>query len=140
MLRADPYRAFRFRVEIGGIDQGGFQSVSGIERVSHVEPYREGGVNDYEHQHVVLTTYPPLVCRRGLVDPDLWVWHQAVISGAVAKLPLSIVLLGEDGDEAWRWLVVDAFPTKWTGPDLDAQASNIATESVEFSHHGLLTL
>ena len=140
MTRPDPYRSYRFRVEVAGIDQGGFQSVSGLERSTQVEPYREGGINDYEHQLVVLTTYPPLVLRRGLVDPELWFWHQAVISGFVAKVPLSVVLFGEDGSEAWRWVVSDAFPTKWTGPDLDAQASSVAAESVEFSHHGLLRI
>lgn len=138
MIRRDPHRAFRFRVEIAGIEQGGFQSVSGLERVSQVEPYREGGVNDYEHQHVVLTTYPPLVLGRGLVDPELWAWHQAVISGEIVKLPMSVVLNAEDGSEAWRWLVIDAFPTRWEGPTLDAQATAVATESIEFSHHGLV--
>ena len=138
MIRPDPYRSYRFRVEIAGIDQGGFQSVTGLERSSQVEPYREGGVNDYEHQLVVLTSYPPLVLRRGLVNPELWNWHQDVIKGVIDKVPMSIVLLAEDGSEAWRWLVVEAFPSKWTGPELDAQASRVATESIEVLHHGFL--
>ncbi len=140
MSRPDPYRNYRFRVEIAGIDEGGFQFVSGLERTTQVEPYREGGINDYEHQLAVLTGYPPLVLRRGLVAPELWIWHQTVISGVIAKLPISIVLIGEDGSEAWRWVVSDAFPTKWTGPELNAQASDVALESIEFSHHGLLLI
>lgn len=140
MSRSDPYRAFRFLVELAGIVQGGFQSVSGIERVTKIEPYREGGVNDYEHQHTGGTTYPPLRLKRGLVDPALWLWHQAVIAGTVTRQPLSIVLLDESGDEAWRWVAVSAFPSKWTGADLDAQQNAVATETVELVHHGLYLL
>ncbi|SUS04675.1 Phage tail protein [uncultured Defluviicoccus sp.] len=135
--RSDPHRSFRFRLEIGGLDEGGFQTVSGIERETQIEPYREGGVNDYEHKLVTRTTYPPLVLKRGLVGPSLWDWHQRVINGEVQRQTISIVLLDERGDEAWRWVCADAFPSKWTGAELDATANAIATESVEFVHHGL---
>ena len=119
---------------------GGFQSVSGIERDTKIDAYREGGVNDHEHQHAGLTTYPPLKLKRGLVDPALWFWHQAVISGRVERMPLSVVLLNEVGDEAWRWVVIEAFPSKWTGADLDAMQNAVATETVELVHHGLFRL
>lgn len=140
MSRPDPYRAFRFVVEVAGIIQGGFQSVSGLERTTKIDPHREGGVNDYEHQHAGLTTYPPLKLKRGLVDPALWLWHQAVILGRVRRLPLSVVLFDEVGDEAWRWIAVAAFPSRWTGADLDAAQNAVATETVEFVHHGLIGL
>lgn len=137
MPRPDPYRAYRFWLEVNGSLQGGFQTIAGLERASQIEPYREGGVNDYEHQLVTLTTYPPLTLSRGLVDPYLWDWHQNVIAGTVERQTLSVVLQSETGDEVWRWIAVEAFPTKWTGADLDAMVGGIATESVEFAHHGL---
>jgi phage tail-like protein len=137
MPRPDPYRAFRFIVEIGGIELGGFQSVSGLERETKIEPYREGGLNDREHQHATLTTYPPLTLKRGLVDAILWDWHQAVIAGAFLRQTVSVVLLDEAGDEAWRWVAADAFPSKWSGAELDATANALATEAVELVHRGL---
>jgi phage tail-like protein len=137
MAHPDPYRAFRFRIEIGGIDRGGCQTVSGLVRQCKIEPYREGGINDFEHQLVIQTTYPPLVLKRGLVDTQLWDWHQAVIDGKVERKTVSIVLLNDAGEEAWRWICLDAFPSKWSGVDLDATANAIATESVEIVHQGL---
>ena len=137
MPRPDPYRAFRFLVEIDGTEQGGFQTVSGIERDTKIEPYREGGVNDHEHQHAGLTTYPPLRLKRGLVDPALWDWHQEVIAGEVKRKTISVVLLDEVGAEVWRWVLAGAFPAKWSGAELDAGSSALATETVEFVHHGL---
>ncbi len=137
MTHPDPYRAFRFRVEISRIQQGGFQSVSGLERQCQVEPYREGGINDFEHQLITLTNYPPLLLKRGLFDNSLWQWHQDVINGNVERETIAIVLQNGIGEDVWRWVCVDAFPSKWSGAELDAISSNIATESIEFVHHGL---
>jgi len=138
MATIDPLRAYRFQVELDGVRMAGFQSVSGLERESQIEPYREGGVNDFEHQLVVFTKYPPLVLKRGLVlDRALWDWHKDVINGTVERKTISVVLMDETGEEAWRWVFSAAFPSKWTGAELDATASNIATETVEFVHHGL---
>jgi phage tail-like protein len=137
MARPDPYRGFRFIVEINGTQAGGFQTISGIERQTHVEPYREGGVNNFEHQLVVKTTYPPLVLKRGLVDTWLWDWHQEVIEGRVQRRTVSVLLLDENGKEAWRWICDKAYPAKWTGGELDATASTLSTESIELVHHGI---
>jgi len=136
-MAADPYRAFRFLVEIQGLQVGGFQSVSGLERATKIEPYREGGVNDHELQHAGLTTYPPLRLKRGLADRTLWAWHRDVIAGNIRRKVMSVMLLDEAGAEKWRWICVGAYPAKWTGADLDAQQSVVATETVEFVHHGL---
>ena len=137
MARPDPYRAFRFVVEIDGTQQGGFQTVSGVERETKVDAYRDGGVNDHELKHAGLTTYPPLRLKRGLVDPALWDWHQEVIAGRVRRKTISVVLLNEMGLEAWRWVLAGAFPAKWSGAELDAGQNGLATETVEFVHHGL---
>ncbi|WP_010183101.1 phage tail protein [Sphingomonas sp. PAMC 26605] len=135
--RLDPYAAFRFRVEIDAIEQGGFQSVAGLARETKIEPYREGGVNQFEQQHASQTTYPALTLKRGLVDTRLWDWHQDVIRGTIVRKTISIVLLDSAGAETWRWVCDAAFPSKWTGADLDAQRGEVATEAVELVHHGL---
>jgi phage tail-like protein len=140
MPLVDPYRAFRFLVEIQGLEVGGFQSVSGLERETKIDAYREGGVNDHEVQHAGLTTYPRLKLKRGLTDPMLWAWHQAVILGRIQRMVMSVVLLSESGAEAWRWIFIGAYPAKWTGADLDATQSAVAAETVEFVHHGLVGL
>lgn len=137
MLRPDPFRAYRFLVEIEGIAQGGFQTVGGIERSTKIDAYREGGVNDCERQIAGLTTYPALKLKRGLVDPALWEWHQKVIVGTIERKTISVMLLDPIGAEVWRWVLAGAFPSKWSGADLDAGQSALAAESVEFVHHGL---
>lgn len=135
--RADPFRAYRFGLEISGLQQAGFQAAGGLERSCTIEPYREGGVNHYEHQLVTLTSYPVLVLKRGLAGTELWDWHQDVINGSVSRQTISVVLFDDAGAEAWRWVAESAFPSKWAVSELDAMSNGIATESVEFVHHGL---
>jgi phage tail-like protein len=140
MARPDPYRTFRFLVEIDNTQQGGFQSVAGLERETKTDAYREGGVNHFEHQLAGVTTYPPLTLKRGLATTTLWDWHQDVIDGRIERKTITVVLLDEAGNEAWRWIVADAYPTKWTGTELDATASAVAAESVAFVHRGVTRL
>ncbi|MBF9031841.1 phage tail protein [Rhodobacterales bacterium HKCCE3408] len=137
MAVTDPFRSFRFRIEAQGLDRGGVQSVSGLERVTETEPYREGGVNDHERQLAVMTKQATLILKRGLLDPWFWDWHEEVVQGEIERRTISIILLDQIGGEAWRWICADAFPTKWSGSDLDAAANGIAVETVELVHHGL---
>jgi phage tail-like protein len=137
MPRVDPHRAFRFQLEIGGLNEGGFQTVSGLERETEIESFREGGVNTFEYKLVTRTHYPPLKLKRGLASRTLWDWHQQVIDGRVVRQIINIVLFDDAGAEAWRWVCIGAYPAKWTGADLDATANQVAAETVEFVHHGL---
>ena len=133
----DPYKGFRFRIEAQGLDRGGVQSVSGLERTTEVEAYREGGVNDHERQLITLTKQSTLMLKRGLLDSWFWDWHQDIVTGDIKRRTLSIVLLDEVGEEAWRWVCAEAFPTRWGGVELDAATNGVAVESVELVHHGL---
>jgi phage tail-like protein len=72
-----------------------------------------------------------------LVDTTLWDWHQEVISGEVTRRDITISLLGETGEEAWRWVCEGAYPAKWSGAELDATSGAIAAEAVELVHHGI---
>jgi phage tail-like protein len=137
MPRDDPYRGFRFRVELDFIELGGFSRVKGIARETKYESFHEGGVNDFEHKLVTMTTYGPITLERGLAHLDLWLWHEAVIEGVILRQPLSIVLHDETDAAVWRWLVMEALPVKWTGTDLDAASAQVTVESVELVHHGI---
>lgn len=140
--RRDPYLAFRFRVEIGGLDVGGFTEVSGLQLETEVEDYREGGVNEYVHKLPGPTRYPSnLVLKRGLTDSELlWRWYQSGILGVAPRLSGSIVLLDSAGEEKWRWNFIEAYPVRWIGPDLRAGTAEVAVETLELVHRGLTKL
>lgn len=137
MTRQDPLHGFRFLIEIGGIRVGGFMRVKGLSREVKHESVREGGVNDYEHKLVTQIVYPNLVLERGLAQDILWSWVSDVSNGDIERKTITIVLQDKDASDRWTWHVDHAYPVKWSVSDLDASASQVTVESVEFAHHGL---
>jgi phage tail-like protein len=138
MRLPDPFKVFRFVVEINGTQVGGFSEVTGLEVRTEVDDYREGGVNDFVHRMAKETRYPNLTLKRGITDATLlWDWHQQVVNGEIERKTVSVVLLNERREEKRRWVFRDAYPVKWNGTDLNAAGNTVAVESVELAHHGM---
>ena len=138
MARIDPYLTFSFLIEIEGITVAGFSEVTGIQLEVETEEYQEGGVNDYAHQLTKTARYPHLVLKRGMLDATvLCDWQHEVAQGMVQTRNIHIVLLDEVRNEKWRWRCLQAYPVRWTGPDLRASDSSAAIESLELVHKGL---
>jgi phage tail-like protein len=133
-----PYLSFRFLVEIQGLIVGGFSEVTGLQAETEVDTIEEGGVNDYVHKFPKKTKYPNIVLKKGITDSDaLWKWHQDVVNGKVVRKSGFIILLDGEGNEKWRWNFVQAYPVKWSGPDLKADSNTVAVESLELTHNGI---
>ena len=138
MRAPDPYKVFRFVVEINGIQVGGFSEVTGLEVRTEVDEQREGGVNDYVHKIPKETRYPNLTLKRGITDATgLWDWHQQIVQGDIQRKTVSVILRDAQQQEKWRWIFRDAYPVKWNGTDLNATGNTVAVESVELAHHGM---
>ena len=138
MRNKDPYDGFRFRVEILGLQVGGFSQVTGIEREVQLEDFREGGLNDYTHKLATVTKYQNLSLKRGLADAtELWQWHQDVVNGKIERRPITVLLMDSLGNDKWRWVFDGAYPVKWSGTELNASTNAVFVESVEFAHHGI---
>jgi phage tail-like protein len=137
MDRVDPFRGFRFLVEIEGLTSAGFQRVKGLQREVKHESYREGGVNEYEHKLFSQVSYPSVVLERGLARDDVWKWAFDASQGQIVRKTVWIRLQNEAGEKAWAWQLDWAIPVKWTCSDLDANQSQVVMESLELAHHGL---
>jgi phage tail-like protein len=137
-VRADPLRAFRFEVLVPGLATGGFSECSGLSIQTEVKEYAEGGLNSHLHVFPGRSSQTRLVLKRGIVDRALHDWFTDMVAGIVVRRSGSIVVLGEAGATPLaEWQFRDAFPAKWTGPDLNASQSTVAVESVELAHLGL---
>jgi phage tail-like protein len=137
-VRADPYQAFNFLVEIEGILAGGFSECTGLQVETEFFDYREGGQNGFVHRFAGPTKYPPLILKHGLTQIDgLWSWHQDVVSEKIERRNGTIFLLDKQRIPVMWWDFLEAFPYKWTGPELRAESGAIAFESVELAHRGL---
>ena len=138
-IRNDPYAAFNFFVEIDGLITGGFTEVSGLQVETAVHEYQEGGQNEYVHKLSGPARYPSnLILKRGLTDIEtFWHWHQNVIAGLIVRKNGTIYLLDHQGLPAMWWNFKEAYPVKWSGPDLRADSNAVAVETVELVHRGL---
>jgi phage tail-like protein len=136
----DPYLAFNFLVEIEGLTVGGFSEVTGLQVEVEVEDYREGGVNGYIHKLAGPVRYPSnLVLKRGMMSIDgLLGWYLLVMNGVVSPKNISIILQDTSGEDARRWDFLGAYPVRWNSPELRATSSNVAVETLELVHKGLI--
>lgn len=139
MTRQDPYRQFRFRVEIDGISQAGFNEVSFADTTTDPVEYREGNEPPVSRKLSGLTKYGNITLKWGITDSiDLYNWRQQVIdSGAEgARKNISITLVDEAGADKARWDIVEAWPTKYDPPDFSAKGNEVAIETLEIVHEG----
>jgi phage tail-like protein len=134
-MATDPYMSFKFLVEIDGITVAGFSEVTGLQFETETETYEEGGVNDYVHILPKRTKRQNLILKHGITDKyDLWNWYQDVVKGKFTRRNGSVILQDLDKNIKRRWEFFRAYPVKWTGPELKADSSTVAFESIELVH------
>lgn len=134
----DPFNNYNFLVEIDGITRAAFQECSGFNSTIEVIDYREGGENTTMRKLPGKTSYDNISLRWGMTDDnELYQWHREATRGNVERKTGSIVLLDNRGDEVARWNFIRAWPTAYTGPDLNATANEVAIESLELAHEGI---
>lgn len=138
--RKDPFRSYNFIVEIDGITRAGFRECSGLDSSQDPIDYREGNQRQTTRKLPGLRKHSNIVLKWGMVtdDKELWDWRQTVIDGNVSRRNGSIVLIDDQGGEKARWNFVDGWPSKWTGPGLNATGNEVALETLEIVHEGLV--
>jgi phage tail-like protein len=136
-MKSDPYKNFRFLLEIDGINQAGFSECTGLGSNVEVVEYREGGDPTTVRKLRGKITVNDIVLKWGITDShEVYDWHKDIVAGKpLDKLRKngSIVLLDDLGDEKIRWNFFAAWPTKWEGPKFVASANEIAIETLTIS-------
>lgn len=134
----DPHGNYNFLVEIDGITRAAFQEVSGFDSTIDVIEHREGGENVALRKLPGMTKYSNIVLKWGITDDvQLYQWHREIVNGDIQRKNGSIVLLNRGGAEVARWNFLRAWPTKYDGPDLNAEGNDIAIETLELAHEGV---
>lgn len=133
-----PHGKFRYKVEIDGLDAGGFSEVSGFDASIDVIEYREGDMVQTPMKIPGLKKYGNITLKQGLADSMvLYDWVIAGVNGAVVRKTITITLLDEEEAPAASWQVINAWPTKYTAPDFNATSSEVAIETLEIAHEGM---
>lgn len=138
--RKDPYKNFRFLVEIDGIVQAGFREVTIPDTTQDPIEYREGGEPPTVRKLPGLVKYGNVSLKWGITDTlDLYNWRKLVEQGKTkdARRNIAIILMDEEGSSAARWEFSEAWPSKYDAPDLNATGNEIAIETLDIVHEGM---
>jgi phage tail-like protein len=138
--RKDPYRNFRFLVEIDSIVQAGFSEATIPDSTQDPIEYREGNEPPTSHKIPGLIKYGNVTLKWGITDSlELYNWRKLVEQGKMkqARRNLAIILLDEEGAPKARWEFQDAWPNKYDAPDMNAKGTDIAIETLEVVHEGM---
>ena len=138
--RNDPYQHFSFLVEIDGVKRAGFMECTGLTTDTDVIDYREGADKELNVRKLSgLRKYTNIVLKRGYTqDRDLWDWRKNIINGKMERRSADIILKDENRDEVLRWRIREAWITKWESGPFNAKTNEVALETVELVHEGLI--
>jgi phage tail-like protein len=133
-MRNDPYRNFRYRLEIDGITQAGFNECSFGDTTTEPVEYREGTDPTHTRKLSGQTKYGNITLKWGITDStELYDWFRVVVdAGALDnRKNLAITLVDEAGNDKSRWEIVEAWPTKYDPTDFNAKGNDVAIETLE---------
>lgn len=141
VTRDDPYVAFNYLVEIQGIRSGGFSEVSGLDVEVQAIDYRNGDEDFRFRKLPGLKQFPNLVLKRGIIgELDAFAWVRSALAGKVERREGSIILRDEKRNEVMRWRFVRGWACKYVGPSLMGSSNEVAVESIEICHEGLVAV
>ncbi|RAJ06508.1 phage tail-like protein [Chitinophaga skermanii] len=139
-----PLPKFHFQVEWGGKNIG-FTEVTGLTVETEAIEYRHGASPEYHKtKQPGLQKYSNITLKRGTFQSDNeyfdW-WKETVFfqeQNGKYRRNITISLLDEMHKPIIVWKVKNAWPIKVQAADLKADANEIAIESVELVHEGLV--
>ncbi|MGB3467402.1 MAG: phage tail protein [Cyclobacteriaceae bacterium] len=139
-IRTDyPLPIYNYRVDIDGVSAS-FSKVSGLDLAFETITYKESFATSGKSgpnimympgqiQQVTITLEKGFV--KGKSIPVFYSWINDIQLNRIDKKDIVVHLLDETGNTVVSWKVLDAFPTKLTGPSFDASSSEVAIESME---------
>jgi phage tail-like protein len=141
--REDPLVAFKFGLEIEGKLSGFFTSVGGVGSESEVVEHKV--VNPDTGETIIQKipgrlTWTDISLKRGVTSNiDVWQWRQQVVEGKVddARTNCSVIAYNQANEEIARWNLENAWPSKVTGPDMDAGSTDYMVEEMTIVHEGM---
>lgn len=159
-MRNDPVLAYNFRLNllestsspaaaVGSIaltplianPLAGFNEVSGLEMTMETEDYQEGGYNGTVLRFPKRHRWADITLKKGLTRrTELFDWYYAFTQGVTKRKDGLIILMNEKHEPHTVWKFRRGLPVKYVAPQLNAQQSTVAIESITIAHEGITLL
>lgn len=116
----------------------GFSECSGLEMTLDLEDYNEGGNNGTVLKFPKRVKYSELTLKKGVTkDTQLFDWFYGYTQGAGKRKDGVITLRDALGKPHTVWGFSRGLPSKYSGPQMNAQQSAVAIQSITITHEGL---
>jgi phage tail-like protein len=140
--RLDPWNAHYFALELDGEEIAHFQECSGLKSTAQVYEIEEGGLNGRTHKRVGQSRWENITLRYATsMSTRLLEWRDEYVQDRFTRRPSTsgaIIMYDLDGQEIRRFSFTGAFPVSWEGPQLTSSSSELAIETLEIAHDGLI--
>ena len=144
----DPPLAFRFSVvflAMGVIPNPLdtlFEKVSGLGSSIQTMPVNEGGQNLYTQQLPVKVQHENLVLERGLaaISPLGIEFNVAMSAFKFKPSNVLITLIDNAYLPLYNWLILKAYPVKWSVSGLDGKSNTVVIEHLELTYQRMVVV
>ncbi|QEC77992.1 phage tail protein [Mucilaginibacter ginsenosidivorax] len=137
-----PIPVFHFSVSLGGGAPIGFSEVSGLTQEVQAIDYRDGlmSYTTLPLKRPGLKKASNITLKKGYIEKDnnFYNWLNNSGNPGVDRRDLTITLLNDENNPVFVWSVTQAWPVKIEGPGLKATGNEIAIESIELVHEGIV--
>ena len=125
---------FRFLVEIDGMNWGAFTDCTLPVIELETEDVKEGGLNSFVHSLPMAIKPSSITLKNGLAAlSSLNEWTIDILQGTITRKNITIKMLDLTSQPYMTIMLKDAFPKKWTGPQLKTDSNVVALQSIEFA-------
>jgi phage tail-like protein len=134
-----PLPKFYFRVKWDSNEMS-FQEVSGLDVQSEEIKYRHGNSPVFSVIKMPgMKKYGNITMKKGVFKGDnkFWDWLNKIKMNTIKRVPVTISLLDEEGNDTMVWTLTNAWLTKISSTDLKSEGNEVAIESIEIVHEGL---
>lgn len=134
-----PLVQFQFLVKVDGTEFF-FQEVSGLSTEHSVIEYRVGHWSTFSTIKMPgIKKYNNVTMKKGSYKGDLALHnlHETIKLNVYKRVPVIISLLDEAQAPVMTWTLSNAFPSKMTYPDMKADNSAPAIETIEWAFETL---
>ena len=135
-----PLPKFYFSVNIDGTDYP-FQEVSGLETETQVIEYRHSNSKQFSTIKMPgIAKVGNITLKKGIFvkDNNFFKWYSAIKMNTIKRITVIVKLLDETGKPTMTWTLQNAWPTKIQGTDMKSDGNEVAVETIEFAHEGLV--
>jgi phage tail-like protein len=126
--------SFRFVVAVDGSPTAAFTECTLPTIEWDAEMIKEGGLNTYVHQLPGRRKQTTITLKNGVgIASDLMAWYIATMNEKFKRRRVTITLLNRYHAPIMVWHIENAYPRKWTGPQLQTDENTIAIQTLELA-------